>query len=111
MSGYTHEYTQFPESNSVTTLTPTFKNIDSTVGNVVASLQKAKAESDFGTVAKIIEQNSNLVDYIIDAEIINTLVEDLRNTQIYAKQVQQNIYIGDKPEVVQFGDIRIGQPT
>lgn len=109
MAGYTHEYSNFPES--VTTLKPHFKDVDANVGRIVTELQTAKSENDFMEVARILEANPSLVDYIIDATIINTLIEENRNAQIYAMANQQNIYIGDKPEVVQYGDIRIGQPT
>lgn len=111
MAGYTHEYSSFPNSTMTLDMMRTFKDIDSSVGKVVADLQKAKASNDFKEVARIMEENPELIDYIIDASIINQLVEEIRNTQIFAKTAQQSIYIGDKPPVTYYGDIRIGQPS
>ena len=110
MAGYTHEYSNFPES--VLSLEPIFKDIDSVeTYNLVVELQQAKISKDYSKVTQLLENHPELVDYIIGALTVNTMVEEIRNTQILAKSAQQNIYIGNRPEITQYGDIRIGQPS
>lgn len=116
MAGYTNEYVDshntlsFPESYIQF---PTFKDVDSKeIADLIKEIQAKRNKGLFSEATELINNNyDKLRPYFIDANVINMWVEHLRNTQIYAKQNQQNIYIGDKPEVVQYGDIRIGQPS
>lgn len=114
MAGYTQEYgdangLSFPD---VYIDMPTFKDVDDAVGEIVNQIEEYKRQGKHEEAKNLISEKADLIaDYLIDAKVINTWVEHLRNTQIYAKQVQQNIYIGEKPAIVQYGDIRIGQPS
>lgn len=114
MAGYTQEYgdangLSFPD---VYIDLPTFKDIDETAGDIINQIEEFRSSGNLESARKLMNDNSELlIDYLIDAKVVNTWVEHLRNTQIYAKQVQQNIYIGERPAVVQYGDIRIGQPS
>lgn len=115
MAGYTKEYgdangLSFPD---VYIDLPTFKDVDNAaVAQLVDRIQVLRGQGLVSEANQLMTENADtLLKYLIDARVINTWVEHLRNTQIYAKQVQQNIYIGDKPAVVQYGDIRIGQPS
>lgn len=114
MAGFTQEYgdangLSFPD---VYIDLPTFKDIDEEVSDLIDQIESLKTQGLKEELIAIMAANAEvLAQYIIDAKVVNTIVEHLRNTQVYSKQVQQNIYIGEKPAVVQYGDIRIGQPS
>lgn len=107
MAGYTNEYANFPNGYIEK---HNFKDIyeaDEATLIVIEEIQSATPKEAVEIMkdplkAELIRQ------YIAGSKHINTIIEELRNTQIYAKQVQQNIYIGEDPEIPQFGDIVIG---
>lgn len=117
--GYTYEYrTQAEGFPTVVPAMTTYKNVDSVVGEVVSQIEAAVAAGDYDTAAQIIsdyedsvsaEPEKSLKNYMITAETINRLIEDLRNTQIFSMQKQQEIYFSEtQPTDAKFGDVWIG---
>lgn len=107
MPGYTYEYANFPNGYIEK---HNFKDIyeaDEVTLQLITEIENSTNEHAVELMS--IPTNAELIkQYIIRAKTINTIIEELRNTQIYAKKVQQNIYINEDPKDPQFGDIVIG---
>ena len=105
MANYTNNYSNFP--SSIINM-PTFKDIDSDILPKIQEFNTAIENYNY-KLAFSIFNTYNLGDYCVDAEKIETIVEELRNTQIYAKtKGQQIIYVDstkDFPSSPVDGDI------
>ena len=106
MSAYSNEYSNFPQKEITL---PTFKNVDNTVGEIVSKINALRNQGLFAEAAAVIRNSTeDLTHYIIDASTINTLIEEIYNTQIYARQKQQFIYFGEtEPDTVVAEDVWI----
>lgn len=105
MANYTHDYSKFPSSIIEK---KEFKDITADVAPYFEQYFQLMLLGDTESAQKIIVENS-LDPYIVNAYIFNWLVEEIRNTQIYAKtKGQQIIYvdsIDDLPDNPVDGDI------
>ena len=97
MANLTHEYSNFP--TKVIDL-PHFKDIDDSIADIVDQYMTLYNAGDYASASKILNDNNlNLSDYNVGAKVINTFIEELRNTQIVALQKQQVVYTTvDEPD-------------
>ena len=107
MSQYGNEFSNFPKK--LITLHH-FKNVDDTVANIINQINSLRSQGLYNQAARIIEANKDILpQYVFDAVNIRTIEEELHNTQIYAKKVQQQIFIQDEePDICEEDDIWIG---
>lgn len=105
MANYTHNYSNFP--SSIINM-PTFKDIDIDILPKIKEFNTAIENGDFKLAINLFN-TYNLGDYSVDAEKIETIIEEVRNTQIYAKtKGQQIIYVDstkDFPDNPVDGDV------
>lgn len=107
MSEYESEFSQFPVKKIVK---HNFKNVDDTVASVINQINTLRSQGLYNQASQIIENNKDtLSQYIVDAVTFRTWEEEIYNTQIYAKQVQQSVILDeDEPEECEEGDVWIG---
>lgn len=100
MANYEHEFSHFPEKNITL---HNFINIDDSKIDLINKIDELRAEKKFEEAQKFIEENADrLKQCIVDAITFRTWEEEIYNTQVYAKQVQQCIYFGeDKPDCLE----------
>lgn len=77
--------------------------------NKLLELKNIQLSGNYGSAKEYLTNNPALKDYIFTAESINRIVEELRNAQIYAKSVSQQIYYQEEKPMEYFstGDIWI----
>lgn len=106
MADYTHEYSDFPTSVMSNT---SYLDVDDTVATLINQLKSYQANGDYGSASNLIAVNPTLKQYIIGVDVINKLVEEIRNAQIYAKSVKQTVFVQDtEPTTSINGDVWIG---
>ena len=90
--GYTHEYSQYP--NELISLED-FKNVDDTVGDLINQIETYRSQGNYSAAAQLVERYSDtLKRYNIDTVTVNTLIEEIRNTQIKALTTGQFLSYG-----------------
>lgn len=94
MADYSNEYSSFPDS--LITIHK-FKNVDDNVAPLFTQINLLRTQGDFEQAQQIIQQY-NLSEYCPDAVTINTIIEEIYNAQVFAKQVQQLIYFNEDEE-------------
>lgn len=109
MADYTHEYSDFPNTLYSLHNFSDLKDAPTSVANVIADIKRLVLEKKYDQAAQMLAENRSLVaPYMIDSTFINTLDEELRNVEIYAKSKKQALYYSDsKPDGVD-GDVWIG---
>lgn len=106
MADYTHEFSNFPEE--VISIRK-MKDIDDSVGKIINQYMVAANEKRYDEAARILKDNNiDLQDYIADSNFVNTLIEHIRNTQIFAKSRQQCVHTGSTVVNPYIGDVWIG---
>lgn len=107
MSEYENDFSQFPLKKITL---HHFKNVDDTIAPIINQITALQSQGLYGQASRIVDNNNDVLKpYIIDAIVANTWDEEIRNTQIYAKQVQQCVYLDEEePEECQEGDVWIG---
>lgn len=105
MADYTHEFSNFPDS---LVDMKTFKDIDDSIASIVSQIETAKANGDFATAVAIISAHPELADYDFSANDINRIIEEIRNSQIYATSMTNAITYGNTEFRGSVGDIWIG---
>lgn len=106
MAKYLNEFSNFP--SKVISL-HNFKNVDDTIAPIINQINSLRAQGLYNQAARIIQDNSDVLpQYIIDAVTIRTMFEEIRNSQIYAKQIQQSIFFSEEEPECQEGDVWIG---
>lgn len=108
MASYTHEYSSFP-TNLYTV--NNFLDLKDAPSNVVALVQQIKdylLNGNYNQASSVLASNkSTLKRYIVDAQYINKLDEELRNLEIYTRTKKQGLYYQtSKPDCVA-GDVWI----
>lgn len=88
MAEFTHEYSQYPDKLMTKR---TFKDVDDSIAMKVSEIQDLRRSGNYTKAAQRINE-LNIKDYNFSASDVNWLIEEIRNTQIYAKQKRQNIY-------------------
>ncbi len=107
MSNFEREFSFFPERKITK---HNFKNIDDTVASVINQINDLRSQGLYNQASRIIENNKDiLAQYVVDATTFRTWEEEIYNTQMYAKKVQQSIYFDDEePDYCEENDIWIG---
>lgn len=96
MANYTHEYSNFP--SSILNMNE-FKDINATVLPRVMEFNTYIKNGNV-SAAMDIYNKYNLDDYFVNSVKLNTILESIRNTQIYAKtKGQQIIYVNSISEI------------
>jgi len=108
MAEYTHEYSNFP--TELITMKE-YKDINDEIASVVAQIEAAKASGDYATAVELINSHPELGDYNFSASDVNRMIEEIRNTQIYATQITKAITYGDDNFAGDVGDIWIGDAS
>lgn len=94
-----------------------YKNVDSSMATVIAPIENAIANGDYATATTLIKQyeasntdsSKSLSHYMIDVSDIGRIMEDIRNTQIYALRRKQKIYVQQtEPSDIDDGDVWVG---
>ena len=110
MSSYTSNFgSQFP--SQVMTLKQ-YENVSDTLAGYVNTIKSLRANGKYTEANEMIEKYKTVLQNVsIDASFINKLQEEIRNTQIYAKKHQQQVYFtysdgtGDDKEEAEDDDI------
>lgn len=107
MSNFEREFSFFPERKITK---HNFKNIDDTIASVINQINDLHSQGLYNQASRIIENNKDiLAQYVVDATTFRTWEEEIYNTQMYAKKVQQSIYFDDEePDYCEEDDIWIG---
>ena len=105
MSAYEHEFSHFPEQKIVL---HNFVDIDDSKIELINKIDELRSNHNCEEAQKFIEENADkLKQCIVDAVTFRTWEEEIYNTQVYAKRVQQSVYFEDeKPDCLE-GDIWI----
>ena len=103
----THEYSNFP---SEVIKLHKYKDIDDTIKDVIDRYMTYYNEGDFASAVQVLKDSEiDLNDYMVTSRVINTIIEELRNAQIFALQQQQVIYVQDnEPSFPETADVWIG---
>lgn len=107
MSEYENEFSQFPLKKITL---HHFKNVDDSIASVINQINTLRSQGLYGQAYRIIENNKDiLAQYIVDAITFRTWEEEIYNTQKYAKQIQQSVFLDeDEPDDCAEGDVWIG---
>lgn len=107
MTEMTHEYSNFPDKIFDRT---DYQDMDDDTSMIANQIKDLKSKGLYGQAQKIIEQHyGKLKKRVIDAEAINAISEELRNLEIYSKQIQQSVFMqNDEPICVCVDDVWIG---
>jgi len=109
MPSYTHEYSNFPTE---ILNRHNFKDADDSIANVINQIKILQSQGEYSRAAEYIEQHKDeLGQYVLGSEYLNTIDEETRNVEIYAKAKKQQIYYQDnepdtEPSV---GDVWLGE--
>jgi hypothetical protein len=106
MASYTNEYSRFPDKIMERHY---FKDVDNSISSLVNQVKTLQSQGKYDKVNEILKNNTaNLSQYILSAEYINAIDEEIRNLQIYAKNKKQSIFLtDDEPEDAVLGDVWI----
>lgn len=107
MSQYENEFSNFPNKLIIR---HNFKNIDDNIASVINQINSLRSQGLYNQASRVIENNKDILrQYVVDAVTFRTWVEEIYNTQLYAKKVSQQIYFDDEePDYCEEGDIWIG---
>lgn len=93
MSSYTHDYSMFP---SQIMTRHEFRDADDSVALYINQIKLLQAQGKYDQAArKIDEYKDTLAPYVLGSEYLNTIDEETRNIEIYAKAKKQQIYYQD----------------
>ena len=107
MAKFTHEYSNFPDE-LITIVN--YKNVNDTIGELINQINNYRKDGNY-TAAQILidDYASQLKQYNLDMEIINKIIEEIRNTQIKSKVAGQFLSIDeDEPDGVWDNFVWIG---
>lgn len=109
MAYFEREYSNYPEQ--LITLHE-YKDVDDKIAPVINEINELQAQGLYNQAARIVENNADILSqYIFGSEEINTIIQELRNAQLYAKQRQQFIWFedeNDEPPAI-YGDVWIAR--
>lgn len=106
MNYYENEFSNFP-TKKITK--HKFKNVDDDIASIVNQINTLRSQGLYGQASRIIQANLDVLNqYVIDATTFRTWEEEIYNTQLYAKQVQQCVYFDDVEPDCQYNDVWIG---
>lgn len=93
MSNYTHEYSLFPDQ----LLTRhNFKDADDSIAPIINQIKILQSNGEYDRAAEYIQANKDtLGPYVLGSEYLNTIDEETRNVEIFAKSKKQQIFYQD----------------
>ncbi len=105
---YTHEYSAFPYSLYTVNQFLDLKDAPANVVALVEDIKDALANGAYSRASTLLTNNATVLKrYIVDAQYINKLDEELRNLEIYTRAKKQGLYYqSTHPSCVQ-GDVWI----
>lgn len=107
MANYTHEAgSKYP--NELLELTG-YLDADSTMADVIAQFKSYQSQGKYSEAEQYLIDHPNLEKYIFGSSDINKLAEELRNTQIKALNVTQQLFYQENSPIdyASSGDIWI----
>ena len=106
MADYTNEYSNYPSTVMAKT---SFTDVDDSVADLINQIKAYQASGEYNSAASLIAQNPDIKKRMPTSESLNRMLEEIRNTQIYAKTVKQTIYVQEtEPNTMVDGDVWIG---
>lgn len=109
MAHYTYEYSNFPSNVYARHSFRDLKDAPTSVVTLVEQIKGYMRDGDYTNAALILQANQvALAPYLIDAEYVNRLDEELRNLEIYCKQKKQSYYYSDEEPNGVLGDVWVG---
>lgn len=104
----THEYSHFPQRTYSLHNFLNVANAPSNILDIIVRIKSLVASGLYAEAEALLEENKDeLVQYWIDADIINAIEEEMRNLEIYARSTHQAYYYQDEePDAVE-GDVWI----
>lgn len=111
---YTYEYRN--KSQGFPQIIPdkvVFKDVDASVATLVKQIESYINTGNYSQASSLMTKNAaKLKGYIINAVDVNRIIEDIRNTQIFAKQRQQSVYFdSSEPGYLDTSDVWISGGT
>ena len=104
--GYTNEFSNFP--TNVITLHK-YKDVDDNIASVINKINLLRGQGLYNQATRVIHDNNDVLkNYVFGANQINAIIEEIRNTQIYSREVQQSVFIQDEEPDGLNGDIWVG---
>lgn len=110
MAAYSNEYSEFKGRDYASkTWNRTFKDPDDSVQSIIKAVRDAIAIGNYAGAKAIIEQNKELIEpYIINAEAINAISEEIHNLEVFAQEAQNAIFYQETmPDAVMAGNVWI----
>lgn len=106
MAGYEREFSSFPEQKITL---HHFKNIDDNIATIINEINELRSQGLYNQAVRVIQNNSDVLgQYIVDAITYRTWEEEIYNTQVYARKMQQSIYFDqEEPDCIE-GDVWLG---
>ncbi|MCM1536543.1 MAG: hypothetical protein NC126_11545 [Clostridium sp.] len=107
MAQYENEFSNFP-TKKITR--HNFKNVDDNIASVINQVKALQAQGLYGQAARVIDNNKDVLgQYVVDAVTFRTWEEEIYNTQKYARQMQQSVFLDEEePDDCAEGDLWIG---
>lgn len=118
MNHYTYNFREEAESfpHDIPAIT-TYKDVDENVASIVGQVESAVRDGNYAAASELIENYENSLQdqqyslkyYMISTQVINRMIEDIRNAQIFAISNLQQVYtLESEPLAAVFGDIWVG---
>ena len=106
MTGYEREFSSFPEQKITL---HHFKNVDDNLASIINEINELRSKGLYNQAVRVIQNNSDVLgQYIVDAITYRTWEEEIYNTQVYAKKMQQSVYFDkEEPDCIE-GDVWLG---
>lgn len=108
MVEFEREFSRFPEKKITL---HHFKDVDDNIASIINQINTLRSQGLYNQASRIIKNNFDIMShYIVDAIVFRTWDEEIRNTQIYARQKQQSIFFDETEEDVDAikGDVWVG---
>lgn len=108
MASYSHEYSNFPEQLYVRRQFLDVKDAPTNVAAIITQIKNLVVNQNYQAAYEQLYENQNILSqYMIDAKYINTIEEELRNLEIYARKKVQGLYYQEREPDGVTGDIWI----
>ena len=105
--GYTHEYSNYPDALIEL---GNYKNVDDSIGGLINEIETYRSQGNYLAATQLVEEYAeDLKKYNIDMNLINKIIEEIRNTQIKALESGQFLSIAEvEPVSVDEGFVWLG---
>lgn len=105
MSKYEREFSNFPKQKIKL---GEYENVTDEIASIINNICELKNSGNFKEVHQLIKENKDIIKKcVIDATTYRKWEEEIYNTQVYAKQEQQELYFGEEIPNCTYNDIWI----